>query len=106
MNSAQDDGGPLLFRSPCGFLIGLLGRLPSFFDTALASIVSLVGGAVALSAVQKQNLAQASKGCPRVLSLIILGLEIRPEIVEVWAPKSLLQGVKIMLKRCHCAPSH
>jgi len=59
-----------------------------------------------LSAVQKQNLAQASKGCPRVLSLIVLGLEIRPEIVEVWASKSLLQGVKIVLKRCHRAPSH
>jgi len=106
MNSAQNGGGPLLFRSPCGFLISILGRLPPFFDTALAPIVSLVGRAIALSAVQKQNLAQASKGCPRILSLIILGLEIRPEIVEVWAPKSLLQGVKIMLKRCHCAPSH
>ncbi len=101
VNPAKDYGRPFIELTTRGFGVSRFRDLFSLADASFASFMSHVRRPLALAAVEKQRLPQASQIGPSILPVVEIRFEIWPYAIEVISPEGFLQRCEVMLKRRH-----
>ena len=104
VNSTQKQGGPFLLCSASCFLVSLSRMTSPFFKTLSAANMPQIRRAITYATVQHQNFAQAWQRRPRILTLIVQRLEVRPRIINAFVAQELFQSAEVIFKSRQRAP--